>query len=156
MAKEPDLRSVSCAASKCSTRDLCHRYLRHSISPIFSLLSCAASNCSTRDLRHIKISTYNPEVGDEYHAPSDTFPPSAMAPNPLTTGNKILEYTAMAANALHDVASATQIPFLSRICTLTLTIIPMVQVWNSDNFVFCCWISICRTASFKRTDASGL
>jgi hypothetical protein len=35
------------------------------------------------------------------------------------------------ANALRDVATASQIPFLGRVCTLTLTIIPMVQVCNS-------------------------
>jgi hypothetical protein len=46
--------------------------------------------------------------------------------------DKILQYTAVAANALHDVAAATQIPFLESFCTLSLTIIPIVQVWQSD------------------------
>ncbi|KAJ7926037.1 hypothetical protein B0H13DRAFT_2565702 [Mycena leptocephala] len=47
--------------------------------------------------------------------------------SPSSPPHKLLEYTAMAANALHDVATASQIPFLGRVCTLTLTIIPMVQ-----------------------------
>jgi hypothetical protein len=55
-----------------------------------------------------------------------------MPPILPTTGNKILEYTAVAANALQDVAATTQIPFVDLICTLTLAIIPMVQVWNFD------------------------
>ncbi|KAJ7806530.1 hypothetical protein B0H14DRAFT_2610376 [Mycena olivaceomarginata] len=40
---------------------------------------------------------------------------------------KILEYTVQAANALQDVAAATEIPFLGRVCSLTSTVIPMVQ-----------------------------
>ncbi|KAF8147631.1 hypothetical protein K438DRAFT_460727 [Mycena galopus ATCC 62051] len=44
-----------------------------------------------------------------------------------TTINRVLEYTGVAANALQDVAKATDIPFVGRICALTLIIIPMVQ-----------------------------
>ncbi|KAJ7741606.1 hypothetical protein B0H14DRAFT_473838 [Mycena olivaceomarginata] len=47
-----------------------------------------------------------------------------MPPSRSTTSN-ILEYTAVAATALRDVA--IQIPFISRVATLTLAIIPMVQ-----------------------------
>jgi hypothetical protein len=47
--------------------------------------------------------------------------------------DKILQYTAVATNALHDVAAATQIPFLESFCTLSLTIIPVVQVWQLDS-----------------------
>ncbi|KAF7333355.1 NB-ARC domain-containing protein [Mycena venus] len=50
-----------------------------------------------------------------------------MPPNSSAAIDKILEYTAVAANALSDIAAATQIPFLGRVCTLTLMIIPMVQ-----------------------------
>ncbi|KAF7344721.1 CTLH domain-containing protein [Mycena venus] len=50
-----------------------------------------------------------------------------MAPSSPATANKILEYTVVAANALHDIATASQIPFLSRVCALILPIISMVQ-----------------------------
>ncbi|KAF8207366.1 hypothetical protein K438DRAFT_1962295 [Mycena galopus ATCC 62051] len=40
---------------------------------------------------------------------------------------KTLDYTVVVANALRDVASATQVPFVSNACTLTLRIIPMLQ-----------------------------
>jgi hypothetical protein len=43
----------------------------------------------------------------------------------------ILDYTAEAAKVLQDVADATQIPFLATVCSLSLSIIPIVQVWNS-------------------------
>ncbi|KAJ7796681.1 hypothetical protein B0H14DRAFT_3157858 [Mycena olivaceomarginata] len=46
---------------------------------------------------------------------------------PTNSPAKVLEYTVVAANALQDVAAGTQIPFLSRVCTLSLAIIPMVQ-----------------------------
>jgi hypothetical protein len=49
--------------------------------------------------------------------------------------DKILEYTAAAANVLEDVATASEIPFLSRVCTITLAVIPMVQVCNWYIFV---------------------
>jgi hypothetical protein len=51
-----------------------------------------------------------------------------MPPNRSTTAGNILEYTIVAANALQDVAVAAQIPFMSRICTLALKIVPMAQV----------------------------
>ncbi|KAF7353582.1 NB-ARC domain-containing protein [Mycena sanguinolenta] len=41
--------------------------------------------------------------------------------------NKILQYTSVAANTLHDVVAATQIPFLQSICALTVAVIPMVE-----------------------------
>ncbi|KAJ7813909.1 hypothetical protein B0H14DRAFT_3878979, partial [Mycena olivaceomarginata] len=44
-----------------------------------------------------------------------------------TTSNNILEYTIVAANALRDVAAATQIPFVGTVCALASTIIPTVQ-----------------------------
>jgi hypothetical protein len=47
-----------------------------------------------------------------------------------TAVDKILEYTVVAANGLQEIAGLTQIPFLDRICTLALTILPMVQVWH--------------------------
>ncbi|KAJ7711161.1 hypothetical protein B0H14DRAFT_2645890 [Mycena olivaceomarginata] len=50
-----------------------------------------------------------------------------MPPSSPAIVDRILEYTAVAANALQDVATASQIPFLSRVCTITLSIIPMVQ-----------------------------
>jgi hypothetical protein len=56
-----------------------------------------------------------------------------MAPKSFDSLDKILQYTAVAANALQDVAAATQIPFLDSFCTLSLKIIPIVQVWQSDN-----------------------
>ncbi|KAJ7700593.1 hypothetical protein B0H14DRAFT_3173785 [Mycena olivaceomarginata] len=51
-----------------------------------------------------------------------------MPPRTFATVDKILEYTPAAGNVLQEVAGATQIPFLERICTFTSTIIPMVQV----------------------------
>jgi hypothetical protein len=63
-----------------------------------------------------------------------------MLPNLFNNLDKILQYTTVAANALHDVAAATQIPFLDSFCTLSLTIIPIVQVWQS-NSQFLCWFN---------------
>lgn len=54
----------------------------------------------------------------------------AMPPSSATTVDKVLEYTSTVAKVLQDVAS--QIPFVSRVCGLTLTILPMVQVWCLD------------------------
>jgi hypothetical protein len=51
-----------------------------------------------------------------------------MLPKSCNNLDKILQYTTVAANALHDVATATQIPFLEIFCTLSLTTIPIVQV----------------------------
>ncbi|KAJ7789839.1 hypothetical protein B0H14DRAFT_3161809 [Mycena olivaceomarginata] len=50
-----------------------------------------------------------------------------MPPRTFATVDKILEYTLAAGNVLQEVAGATKIPFLERICTFTSTIIPMVQ-----------------------------
>jgi hypothetical protein len=52
-----------------------------------------------------------------------------MPPSSSAALDKILEYTVVAANGLQQVAGLTQIPFLNRICTLALTIIPTMQVW---------------------------
>jgi hypothetical protein len=41
-----------------------------------------------------------------------------------------LQCSAVAANALHDIAAVTQIPFLDRFSMLFLTVIPIVQVWQ--------------------------
>ncbi|KAJ7114348.1 hypothetical protein C8R44DRAFT_855642 [Mycena epipterygia] len=46
---------------------------------------------------------------------------------PSSRVDKILEYTVVAANALRDVSTAAQIPFLDNVCTLSLTVIPIVQ-----------------------------
>jgi hypothetical protein len=51
-----------------------------------------------------------------------------MPPGSSETIKTILEYTTVAARALEDVANATQIPFLNSVCTLSLTIIPIVEV----------------------------
>jgi hypothetical protein len=58
-----------------------------------------------------------------------------MPPSSPAMVDRILGYTAVAANALHDVATASQIPFLGRVCTIILSIIPMVQVFNLYIFV---------------------
>ncbi|KAJ7799607.1 hypothetical protein B0H14DRAFT_3491427 [Mycena olivaceomarginata] len=50
-----------------------------------------------------------------------------MRPHTSDTVDKILDYTASAASALQDVANATQIPFLGSVCSLSLTVIPIVQ-----------------------------
>jgi hypothetical protein len=57
-------------------------------------------------------------------------PPYAMPPHTTDILDKILDYTVTAANALQDVADTTQIPFLGSVCSLSLTIIPIVQVWH--------------------------
>ncbi|KAJ7705670.1 hypothetical protein B0H14DRAFT_3526309 [Mycena olivaceomarginata] len=40
---------------------------------------------------------------------------------------KILQYTAIVAKALQDVAATTQIPFLDTICTVVLTMTPLME-----------------------------
>ncbi|KAJ7831321.1 hypothetical protein B0H14DRAFT_2515376 [Mycena olivaceomarginata] len=50
-----------------------------------------------------------------------------MPPSSSAAPDKILEYTVVTANGLQQVARLTRIPFLDRICTLALTIIPMIQ-----------------------------
>ncbi|KAF7345156.1 hypothetical protein MSAN_01891800 [Mycena sanguinolenta] len=50
-----------------------------------------------------------------------------MPLSPPITADRVLEYTTVAANALQDVATAARIPFISRVCTVTLGIIPMIQ-----------------------------
>ncbi|KAJ6556075.1 hypothetical protein B0H19DRAFT_1262191 [Mycena capillaripes] len=46
---------------------------------------------------------------------------------PANSVEKVLEYTTVAASALQDVATATQIPFLNSVCTTCLAIVPIVQ-----------------------------
>ncbi|KAJ7323044.1 P-loop containing nucleoside triphosphate hydrolase protein [Mycena albidolilacea] len=48
------------------------------------------------------------------------------------TVDRILQYTAVAADALQDVASTAHIPFLDTVCTLVLTIVPIVQAIKSQ------------------------
>jgi hypothetical protein len=55
-------------------------------------------------------------------------PRTLTMPSLSNTVEKILKYTTAAANALQDVPAATQMPFVQRICGLTLMIVPMVQV----------------------------
>ncbi|KAJ7798525.1 hypothetical protein B0H14DRAFT_2617788 [Mycena olivaceomarginata] len=47
---------------------------------------------------------------------------------------KILEYTAVAANALRDAAVAIQTPFLNSVCVLSSTIVIMLQVGYRTTF----------------------
>jgi hypothetical protein len=42
-----------------------------------------------------------------------------MIPNSFDSVEKILQYIAVAVNALYDVAAATQIPFLESFCTFS-------------------------------------
>jgi hypothetical protein len=58
-------------------------------------------------------------------------------------------------NALHDVATVTRIPFLSSVCTLSLAIIPMVQVRRSGGGILVLSDPHRRPLNFKKTDASG-
>jgi hypothetical protein len=51
----------------------------------------------------------------------------------VDTLDKILQYTAAATDALQEVADMTQIPFVDSVCTLSLTIIPIVQVRQSGS-----------------------
>jgi hypothetical protein len=71
--------------------------------------------------------TYIPQVREV------NFPSSAMLPKSSDTVDKILQYTAVAADTLQQVANTSQIPFLDSVCTVVLTIVPIVQVRQSDN-----------------------
>jgi hypothetical protein len=82
-------------------------------------------------IQNIVIRYITPKC-DEYQSPPGTFALSAMLPKSFDIVDKILQYTVVAANALQDVAAATQIPFLNSVCTLSLTIIPIVQVCQAD------------------------
>ncbi|KAF7333982.1 hypothetical protein MSAN_02400300 [Mycena sanguinolenta] len=46
---------------------------------------------------------------------------------PIPAPHKILPYTTVAATALQGLAGANRIPFIGRLCTLALSIIPMVE-----------------------------
>jgi hypothetical protein len=61
------------------------------------------------------------------------FPSSAMLLKSSDTSDKVLQYTAVAADTLRDVAAPSQIPFLDSVCTLVSTIVALVQVRRSDN-----------------------
>ncbi|KAF8207408.1 hypothetical protein K438DRAFT_1962333 [Mycena galopus ATCC 62051] len=50
-----------------------------------------------------------------------------MPPSSASTADRIRNYTVVAAKALQDVAEATGIPFVARVCALTLEIVPLVQ-----------------------------
>jgi hypothetical protein len=51
-----------------------------------------------------------------------------MPPHTTDILEKTLNYTAKIATTLQEVADATQIPFLDTVCSLSLTVIPIVQV----------------------------
>ncbi|KAF8198820.1 hypothetical protein K438DRAFT_2016218 [Mycena galopus ATCC 62051] len=50
-----------------------------------------------------------------------------MSPKLPVSVDRIIDYTEVAANALQDIATEAQIPFLGGVCTLILTIIPVVH-----------------------------
>jgi hypothetical protein len=80
-----------------------------------------------------------------------------MPPHSRATGDRILDYTAVAANALRDVATAAQIPFLGRVCVITLTILPMVQVLMQFQHPHVQWfIWECRIPGFNGKDVFAL
>lgn len=54
-----------------------------------------------------------------------------MPPHSSDVLDNIVDYTAVAAKTLQDIVVVTQIPFLDGVCTLSLTIILIVQVWKS-------------------------
>lgn len=76
---------------------------------------CTASKIAELDI--------NPGARVNHDTYTLTMPPA----HPAAVDN-ILEYTVVAANALRDVATLTQVPFLSRVCALALTIVSMVKV----------------------------
>jgi hypothetical protein len=51
-----------------------------------------------------------------------------MPHHPPDVFDNILGYTLVAANALKDVSTATQIPFLKSVCSLAVSLIPMIEV----------------------------
>lgn len=55
-----------------------------------------------------------------------------MPPHSPYSADKILQYTAVAAKALQDMAVAAQIPFLNTVCALSLTVIAIVEVLRLD------------------------
>jgi hypothetical protein len=55
-----------------------------------------------------------------------------MPPHSSDSADKILQYTAVVAKALQDVAVAAQIPFLNTVCALSLTVIAIVEVLRLD------------------------
>ncbi|KAJ6518570.1 hypothetical protein DFH09DRAFT_1331808 [Mycena vulgaris] len=50
-----------------------------------------------------------------------------MPHQPPNISTNILQYTLVAANAFHEVSIASQVPFLKSVCSLTASIIPMIQ-----------------------------
>jgi hypothetical protein len=78
-----------------------------------------------------------------------------MPPKSFDTADKLLQYTAVAADAFHNVAVATRIPFLNSVCTLSLTLIPLVKVWHSGIQLPVLAHCAPRPQNFKKTDASG-
>jgi hypothetical protein len=56
-----------------------------------------------------------------------------MLPKSSDTVDRVLQYTAVAADALQDVANTAQIPFLDTVCTLVLKIVPIAQVRQSHS-----------------------
>jgi hypothetical protein len=68
---------------------------------------------------------------------------------------KILQYTAIVAKALQDVAATTQIPFLDTICTVVLTMTPLMEVCSCNAELPVSSQFNCRISNFKKTDASA-
>ncbi|KAJ7603880.1 hypothetical protein DFH06DRAFT_1255947 [Mycena polygramma] len=76
-----------------------------------------------------------------------------MPPRSANTAEKILQYTTVAAGALQDIAAATQIPFLDTVCSLSGSIISLVQNTTSQKERFLRVLeeihhSLCALASF--------
>jgi hypothetical protein len=57
-----------------------------------------------------------------------------MASHSSNLVESILKYTWIAANALQDVAGATQIPFLVSVCSLSASLVPLIQVCAIPHF----------------------
>jgi hypothetical protein len=60
-----------------------------------------------------------------------------MLPKPSDNFDRILQYTAVAADALQEVAETAQIPFFDSVCELVLTIVPIGQVRKAENSILC-------------------
>jgi hypothetical protein len=86
--------------------------------------------------------------------------PKAYPPMPQKSPDavdKILGYTLVAANTLRDAVTASQISFLSSVCALSLTVIPLVQVWESDSLILCLFeINIVQTTKFHKARCLGI
>jgi hypothetical protein len=68
---------------------------------------------------------------------------------------KILQYTAVVAKALQDVAATAQIPFLDTLCTVVLAIAPLMEVCSCNAELPVSSQFNGRISNFKKTDASA-